>query len=153
MVVGAGADRTARILDLGANGAPAQQVAAHDGPIRSVRFFEAPNTNAPMVVTGSWDRTIKYWDLRTPTPVAQLTFPDRVYSLDTKKKLLVIATADRNLHLVDLNNWGAVWRTRESPLKHQSRVVTCFLDGSGFALGGIEGRISFQHASDRDHAK
>jgi len=153
MVVGAGADKTARVLDLGANGAPAQQVAAHDGPIRSVRFFNTPKTNTEMVVTGSWDRTVRYWDLRTPTPVAQITFSERVYSLDARNKLLVVATADRNLHLVDLDNLGAVWRSRESPLKHQSRVVTCFLDGSGFALGGIEGRISFQYATDQDHAR
>ena len=153
MVVGAGADKTARILDLGANGAPAQPVAAHDGPIRSVRFISTPKTNASLVVTGSWDRTVKYWDLRTPTPIAQLTFPERVYSLDARNKLLVVATADRNLHLVDLDNLGTVWRTRESPLKHQSRVVTCFLDGAGFALGSIEGRITFQYAFDQDNTK
>ena len=152
-VVGAGADKTARILDLAANGAPPQQVAAHDAPIRSVRFFEAPNTNAPMIVTGSWDRTVKYWDLRSATPTATLTLPERVYSLDARNKLLVIATADRQNHLVNLDNWGAIWRTRQSPLKHQSRVVTCFLDGTGFALGGIEGRVSFQYAADQDDTK
>lgn len=115
------------MLDLGANGAPAQQIAAHDAPIRSVRFFDAPNSNAPMVVTGSWDRTVRYWDLRTPTPAAQIALPERVYSLDVRNKLLVIATADQQLHLVNLDNWGATWRTRVSPMKYQSRVVTCFL--------------------------
>ncbi|KAG9241988.1 hypothetical protein BJ878DRAFT_556705 [Calycina marina] len=38
-VVGCGADKTARILDLGANGATAQQVAAHDAPIKAVKFI------------------------------------------------------------------------------------------------------------------
>jgi len=152
-VVGAGADKTARMLDLGANGAPAQQVAAHDAPIRSVRFFDAPNANAPMVVTGSWDRTVKFWDLRSATPAAQLALPERVYALDARNKLLVVVTADRQNHLVNLEQWGTIWRTRQSPLNHQSRVVTCFLDGSGFALGSIEGRVSFQYTSDQDHSK
>lgn len=106
-----------------------------------------------MVVTGSWDRTVKYWDLRSATPAAQLALPERVYSLDVRSKLLVIATANRQNHLVDLNNWGAIWRTRQSPLNHQSRVVTCYLDASGFALGSIEGRVSFQYATDQDHAR
>jgi mRNA export factor len=104
-----------------------------------------------MVVTGSWDRTVKYWDLRSATPAAQLALPERVYSLDTRNKLLAIATADRQLHLVNLDNWGAIWRTRLSPLKHQSRVITCFLDATGFALGGVEGRVSFQYATDQDN--
>jgi mRNA export factor len=103
-----------------------------------------------MVVTGSWDKTVKYWDLRSPTPAAQLVCPERVYSLDARNKMVVIATADRQLHLVNLDNWSAIWRTRESPLKHQTRVVTCFLDSTGFAMGGIEGRVSFQYASDQD---
>jgi len=106
-----------------------------------------------MIVTGSWDRTVKYWDLRSATPAAQLSFAERVYSLDARNRLLVIATADRQLHLVNLDNWGAIWSTRQSPLKHQSRVVTCFLDATGFALGGIEGRVSFQYASQQDDAR
>jgi mRNA export factor len=106
-----------------------------------------------MVITGSWDRTVKYWDLRTPTPAAQINCPERVYSLDVRNNLLVIATADQQFNLVNLDNWGAIWRTRQSPMKHQSRVVTCFLDASGFAVGGIEGRVSFQYASDQDEKK
>jgi mRNA export factor len=66
--------------------------------------------------------------------------------------MLVIATADRQFHLINLDNWSEIWRTRQSPLKHQTRVVTCFLDSAGFAVGGIEGRVSFLYASDQDDA-
>jgi len=87
-VIGAGADKTAKILDLAANGAAPQQVAAHDAPIRSVRFIEAPNTNAPMIVTGSWDKSIKYWDLRQATPVATVMMQDKVFAMDGKSQFL-----------------------------------------------------------------
>jgi mRNA export factor len=148
-VVGAGTDKTARLLDLG-SGAPAQQVAVHNEPVRSVRFFEAPNTNALMIVTGSWDKTVKYWDLRQSTPVASLTCDERVYSMDVQDKLLVIATADRNLQVVDLNNPTTFFKSIPSTLKHQTRVVSCFIDSSGFAVGGIEGRCGCQHVAEKD---
>ena len=40
------------------------QVAAHDAPVR--HCFFAPNLN--MLITGSWDKTMKFWDCRSPTP-------------------------------------------------------------------------------------
>lgn len=52
-MVGAGLDHTARLLDLGLGGGVAQQVAAHDAPIKSAHFFNSPGTAAPMLVTGS----------------------------------------------------------------------------------------------------
>jgi mRNA export factor len=73
------------------------QVAAHDAPIRSIRFVNTPN-NTPMIVTGSWDKTVKYWDLRSPEPAATIQCQERVYAMDTKDRILVIATAERGIH-------------------------------------------------------
>lgn len=126
-----------------------QQVAVHDQPIRSVRFFEGPG-NATMLATGSWDKTVKYWDLRQSTPVATLTCQERVYSMDVKDKLLVIATADRYINVVNLNEPQKFYKTLQSPLKWQTRVVTCFKDASGYAVGSIEGRCAFQYVEDKD---
>jgi len=148
-VVGAGADKAARILDLAANGAPAQQVAVHDAPIKSVRFFEAPQSNAPMIATGSWDKTVKYWDLRQATAVSTLACQDRVYSMDVKDKLLVIGTAERHINIVNLNDPNRFFKTMLSPLKFQTRVVSCFNDAAGFAVGSIEGRSAFQWMDEK----
>lgn len=138
------------MLDLGAGQTVAQQVAAHDQPIRCVRFFEAPQTNAPMLVTGSWDKTIKYWDLRQSQPVATLQCQDRVYTLDVKIGLLVIGTADRYINVVSLSEPTKFYKTIQSPLKWQTRVVSCFKDATGFAVGSIEGRCAFQYVEDKD---
>lgn len=143
-VVGAGADKAARILDLAANGAAAQQVAIHDAPVKSVRFFEAPNSNAPMIATASWDKTLKYWDLRQATPVGSITCQERIYSMDVQDKLLVIGTADRYINIINLDNPNTIFKTMQSPLKYQTRVVSCFNDAKGFAVGSIEGRSAFQ---------
>ena len=39
-----------------------QIVAQHDAPIR--HLFYVKEMGGGMLVTGSWDKTIRYWDLR-----------------------------------------------------------------------------------------
>jgi mRNA export factor len=56
-----------------------------------------------MLVTGSWDKTVKYWDLRQAQPAATLQCQERVYTLDVKDKLLVVGTADRYINVINLN--------------------------------------------------
>ncbi|KUJ24380.1 WD40 repeat-like protein [Mollisia scopiformis] len=149
-VVGAGADKTAQLMDLEAN--TTVQVAVHDAPIRVVRFFEHPNSNGPMIVTGSWDKTVKYWDIRAPTgaPASSLTLHDRVYAMDVRDTLLVIGDADTNIYIVNLNEPAKVFNARNSPLKCQTRTICCYTDATGFAMGSIEGRGAFQWVSDQD---
>lgn len=151
-VVGGGADRAARMLDLGSGNTTAQQVGLHEQPIRSVRFFTAPNSNAPMVATGSWDKTIKYWDLRSSTPAGSVTMQDRVYSMDVKDNLLVVGCAEKFINVIDLNSPGTIFKQCQSPLKWQTRVVSCFADAAGYAVGSIEGRSSFQWLDPKQEA-
>jgi len=101
-------------------------------------------------VTGSWDKTVKYWDLRTPTPAATLQCQERIYSMDVKDSLLVIGTADRYINVVNLNDPTKFYKTLQSPLKWQTRVVSCFKDATGFAVGSIEGRCAIQYVEDKD---
>ena len=140
------------MLDLQSGNTTAQQVAVHDQPIRVVRFIEAPGTNAPMLVTGSWDKTVKYWDLRQSTAVATLTCQERVYTLDVRDKLMVIGTADRYINIVNLSEPTKFYKAMQSPLKWQTRVVSCFTDSSGFAVGSIEGRCAIQYVEEKDQA-
>ena len=32
-----------------------------------------------------------------------------------------------------------------SPLKWQTRVISCFPSGTGFAMGSVEGRVAIQY--------
>ncbi|RDW61098.1 WD40 repeat-like protein [Coleophoma crateriformis] len=149
-VVGGGADKAARMLDLGAGQTTAQQVAAHDQPIRCVRFFEPAQGGATMLVTGSWDKTIKYWDLRQSTAVATVQCQERVYTLDVRNQLLVVGTADRYINVINLSEPTKFYKTLQSPLKWQTRVVSCFSDATGFAVGSIEGRCAIQYVEEKD---
>lgn len=138
------------MLDLTAGQTVATQVAAHDQPIRCVRFVEVPGQSTPVLVTGSWDKTIKYWDLRQSSPVASVSCQERVYSMDVINKLLVVSTADRYINIINLDKPTEFYKTIQSPLKWQTRVVSCFTDGSGFAVGSIEGRCAIQYVEEKD---
>jgi mRNA export factor len=143
-VFSAGADKAVRMWRLGETPPNnlATQIGAHDAPVKAVAFIPSSN----LVVSGGWDRQLKFWDLRSPTPVGALEMPERVYDLDVRGNLMVVVTAAR--HVVTFNVGGAqpVEHSRkESPLKHQTRCVSVFPDQTGFAVGGIEGRVGVQY--------
>lgn len=146
LLASAGADKKAMMCDLSTQ--QTTQVAAHDQPVRCCRFFDMNGT--PMLVTGSWDKTIKYWDLRSSNPAASVTCQERVYAMDVREKLLVVGTADRYLNVINLNEPTKFYKPLQSPLKWQTRVVSCFNDSSGFAVGSIEGRCAIQYVEDKD---
>ena len=138
-----GLDRTARSHDLRASSAAAAAtvLGGHDDAIRSVLFSAAHG----LLVTGSWDRSVKLWDPRAPggAPAAgTLRAPERVYGAALcGADALVVATAGRHVVTYDLRQ-RAVALSRESSLKHQTRVVRSFVDGTGFASGSVEGRVA-----------
>lgn len=147
-VISAGADKAAKVLDLATG--QSMQVAAHDMPIKCVRYFEANGT--PMAVTGGWDKQIKYWDFRSANPAATVQAQERVYTMDVRDNLLVVGTADRYINVINLKDPGKFYKTMQSPLKWQTRVVSCFNDSQGFAIGSIEGRCAIQYVEDKDSA-
>lgn len=38
-----------------------------------------------------------------------------------------------------------------SPLKWQTRVISCFPSGTGFAMGSVEGRVAIQYVFPHTH--
>ena len=129
----------------------AVQIAAHDAPVKSVRFFELPGAGAPMVATASWDKSIRCWDLRQQTPVATMECSERIYSMDVKESLLVAMAADRKVHIIDINN-PTDKTVSESKLVKQVRVVTCARDGKAYAYGSVEGRAALSYLEAKDRA-
>ncbi|KAG8470716.1 hypothetical protein KFE25_009137 [Diacronema lutheri] len=144
-----GCDKQAKCWDLASN--QVIQVGAHDAPVRYVFWLHEMTPNC--VVTGSWDKTLKYWDCRAPAPVLTVPLTERVYCMDATYPLLTVSTADRKVIVFDLNNPQRPFREIESPLKFQSRCVANFTDKTGFCLASVEGRVAVQHVDPANQAK
>ncbi|SGY32640.1 BQ5605_C002g01391 [Microbotryum silenes-dioicae] len=143
-IVSGGADNAGRVYDLATG--QTTQFAAHDAPIRSVKWLDIPGS--PMVVTGSWDKTLRYWDMRQPTPAAQVQLPERCYTLDVTYPLMVVGTAERHCLIFNLNQPTTPFKTMTSPLKMQTRSLATFPDGDGYAITSVEGRVAIQYVDD-----
>ena len=77
-----------------------QVVAKHDGAVRYCLHVKEMNN---MLVTGSWDKTVRYWDLRQPNPVHTQQMPERVYAMDIKYPMMSVGTAGRRVQVASVN--------------------------------------------------
>ena len=87
----ASCDKQVKMWDLQSN--QATQVAAHEAPVKIVRWVKAPNYTALM--TGSWDKTLKFWDLRSQNPILSVDLGERCYAADVDVSNILILKRDR----------------------------------------------------------
>lgn len=141
-----GADKSIQMLDL-PSGQSIPMPNAHEGAVSCLRWVTSPSFSA--LVSGSWDKTLKYWDLRSPTAMATVQLPERCYAMDFANDLLVVGTAERHLLMYSMSSGNPAQPVKSiaSPLKWQTRTVSCFPNGSGFAVGSIEGRVGIQYVN------
>lgn len=116
-------------------------VGQHEQPIRCVEY--CPDVN--VIVTGSWDSTVKLWDPRAPCSAGSFSQPDKVYTLSLCGDKLVVGTAGRRVLVWDLRNMGYVQQRRESSLKYQTRCIRCFPNKQGYVLSSIEARVAVEY--------
>ncbi|KAK3529283.1 hypothetical protein QTP70_025733 [Hemibagrus guttatus] len=125
-------------------------VGTHDCPIRCVEY--CPEVN--VMVTGSWDMSVRLWDPRTPCNAGTFTQPDKprsrdhvfqVYTLSVAGDRLIVGTAGRRVLVWDLRNMGYVQQRRESSLKYQTRCIRAFPNKQGYVLSSIEGRVAVEY--------
>ncbi|KAI9319224.1 WD40-repeat-containing domain protein [Dichotomocladium elegans] len=146
-IISGGADKAGRMYDVTTG--QTIQVAQHAEPIKCVKFLDQQQ----VLATGSWDKTVKYWDLRQPNPIATVQLPERCYTMDASGPLMVVGCAEKHISIFDLNNPTQVFKQITSPLKWQTRVVACFPDSKGYAIGSIEGRVGIQYIDDKEQSK
>jgi mRNA export factor len=121
----------------------------HESPVAVVQYLSDKN----LLMTGSWDKTIKYWDGRSQGPVLTVQLPDKLFCANAKADLLVAGCANRKIQIYNLKNPVTPYSTIDSPLKFQTRCVSAFIDHKGFAVGSIEGRVAIHHVDPNEQNK
>ena len=90
---------------------------------------------ADALITGSWDRTVRFWDPRASNQQqSSHEVPERVYNMDLVNHILVVAMASRLFHIYDIRKMDSPAQTRESSLKFMTRALACMSDGQGVFL-------------------
>ena len=144
-VFSGGLDETVRCFDV----ATSQQTAVlgkHEGIVRCIEWLSEKG----LVASGAWDKTMRLWDPRASDGgVSTIALPGKAYSMSVStSSRIVVATSGRSIVVFDVRALGSASvepeQLRESSLKHQTRCVRCFPDGSGFAISSIEGRVGME---------
>jgi len=114
----------------------------HTQPIRCVEYSHSPS----LVITGSWDNSVKLWDLRSHNYcVGTFEQPGRVFTMAQSLNRLIVGTSGRNIWIWDLRKMHEPEQRRESSLKHQTRTIRAFIEGDGYALTSTEGRVAMEY--------
>ncbi|KAJ9050349.1 RNA export factor gle2 [Entomophthora muscae] len=142
-------DGVLKVLDAGTG--QTLDIGKHDGAIKAVAWASQDDQ---IVATGSWDKTLKYWDLRSATCIQSLPLPGKCLSMDATFPLMVVATADRHIQIFDLNNPMQPYRETYSSLKWQTRSVCTVVDPEyGYLLGSLEGRAVLSYCEPKNIEK
>jgi cell cycle arrest protein BUB3 len=89
------------------------------------------STQTNSLITGSWDRTLRFWDPRSSQQQSTHDVAERVYHMDLVDNMLVVAMASRLFNIFDIRNMEAPVQERESSLKFMTRSLACMVDGQG----------------------
>jgi U3 small nucleolar RNA-associated protein 15 len=132
-------DKTVRLWDLTSND-PTQTFVGHQDYVRSADFM--PGSTANLLVSGSYDSTVKLWDPRVGSNQAVMTFKHAAPVEDVLSMpsgTTVLAAAGSAISVLDL----VAARPVQLMTNHQKTVTSLSLASGGTRLvsGGLDGHV------------
>lgn len=115
-------------------------IGSHDDAVHCVEY--APKNN--VLLSGSWDRTMKIFDLRKEGNVATYEQCDgRVYSMSVMDEKIAIATSERKALIWDLRNMKNYLILHL--LNHQPRCIRISPNKQCYVIGHIDGLVAVEY--------
>ncbi|KAJ2548760.1 mitotic spindle checkpoint protein Bub3 [Coemansia sp. RSA 1933] len=142
-----GLDRRLVLWDAGYS--HAREVGKHDGEISTMEFGHASG----LLVSGSWDRSLRVWDCRATGDAAlvrRVDVDERVYSISLENNILAVALAGRKILIYDVRSLDSPLETRESSLKYPTRCIRLMPGCQGFVCSSVEGRVAVEYLDGVD---
>lgn len=110
-------------------------IKAHESSIKAIQ-----NYNNQFIITGSFDNTLKFWDLKSTSPFHTITLTSKIYSMDLKESFLVVALGDKSVIFYDMNNINQP-TVIQTKFNYSLRSIATHKDQDSFAVGGIEAKV------------
>ena len=122
----------------------------HDKEVKEVAWNAATGT----VVSAGWDNKFCSWDPRAKSKshlVSTCDLPAKAFTMDVSGRNVIVGCAQRKVVFFDVRKLEKPVSVMSSSLKHQTRVLRCMPDSSGYALGTVEGRIAIEYIDVEEH--
>ncbi|GAA5986271.1 hypothetical protein JCM5350_007607 [Sporobolomyces pararoseus] len=92
------------------SGKTKQVFKGHCGPVTSLDFYTTKTTKRELMISGSWDKSFKVWDLQTKTAISTtIAHTDFIKTLLVIPELdvLVTGSSDKDLRIWDLSTFDS----------------------------------------------
>jgi mRNA export factor len=121
-----------------------EEIGTHESGVKCVKWSE----NRQCLITGSWDKTIKFWDVNSNKCIDSFNFDYKVICMDVKKDILVVGTSDNEVTTFDLNKLSTPLQIQASSQKSQIRCIGIFGDKNGYVVGSTDGKCKVRYFDD-----
>ncbi|RXM91234.1 Mitotic checkpoint protein BUB3 [Acipenser ruthenus] len=115
-------------------------VGAHDAPIRCVEY--CPEVN--VMVTGSWDRSVRLWDPRTPCNAGTFSQPEKGYVLSSIEGRVAVEYLDPSPEVQKKKYAFKCHRLKENGIEqvYPVNAISFHSVHNTFATGGSDGFVN-----------
>lgn len=119
-----------------------RQVAAHDLPVSCLAYVNT-GVAQEMLITGSWDGKVRFWDLRQQAPVREENLGAPVQCMDASTAPMATFATGRKITIYNLQNM-----TKHSEMdahnmvKYGLRSIANLKNHTGLLMGSSEGRVA-----------
>lgn len=97
------------------------------------------------VYTGSWDKTLRVWDITNLRQEYSIDLEHKVFSMDLRDGKLAVALSNRQTYIYSVQDMSAPWQTREMSLRYMLKCIRLMPNGQGYACSSVEGRVAIEY--------